>query len=58
MQSRLDIHNLDQAIDLGHWCKDNLKKGDWNIELLTMVPPHYKFEFKDPRMSTIAVLSS
>ena len=58
MQNRLDIHDLDRAIDLGHWCKANLARDDWSIELLNMVPPHYKFEFTDPHMTTKAALST
>ena len=58
MANRLDVHDLDRAIDLGHWCKDNLDKNLWNIELLSMVPPHYKFEFQDPHMSIMAALSA
>jgi hypothetical protein len=58
MGNRVDIHNFEQAISLGRWCKDNLENDEWHIELLNMVPPHYKFDFKDSHTSTLAVLSS
>jgi len=56
--NRLDVRNFDQAIALGRWCRNNLENDEWNIELLNIAPPHYKFEFKDPHTSTLAVLSS
>jgi len=58
MQNRLDVHNLEKAISLGRWCSDNLEEDAWTIELLSMVPAHYKFEFRDPYMTTVAALSS
>lgn len=58
MGNRVDIRNFDQAIALGRWCKDNLENDEWHIELLNMVPPHYKFEFKDSHTSILAVLAS
>ena len=38
--------------------KPNLKDAEWDLNLMTMFPPHYKFEFKDPHMSTVAALVS
>ena len=58
MQNRLDVRNIAKVNKISRWCQHNLQDEDWRLELLTMFPTHYKFEFKDPHMSTIAALAS
>ena len=58
MQNRLDVRNATKVIDISNWCVTNLKDEEWQMEVLSIFPAHYKFEFKDPHMSTIAALSS
>jgi hypothetical protein len=58
MGNRLDIRSADQANKISCWCQRNLKDAEWDLNLMTMFPPHYKFEFKDPHMSTVAALVS
>jgi hypothetical protein len=58
MQNRLDVRNISKVNSISRWCQHNLQDEDWRLELLTMFPAHYKFEFKDAHMSTMAALSS
>jgi hypothetical protein len=58
MGNRLDVRNITKVNKISRWCQGNLADEDWKLELLSMFPAHYKFEFKDPHMSTIAALAS
>ena len=58
MQNRLDVRNITKVTKISRWCQRNLANEEWNMELLSIFPAHYKFEFKDPRMSTMAALNS
>ena len=58
MQNRLDVRNIAKVNKISRWCQRNLANEEWNMELLSIFPAHYKFEFKDPHMSTMAALNS
>jgi hypothetical protein len=58
MQNRLDVRNIAKVNKISRWCQRNLANEEWNMELLSIFPAHYKFEFKDPYMSTMAALNS
>ena len=58
MSNRLDVRSVTKVTTISNWCLKNLKDEDWRMEVLSIFPSHYKFEFKDPHMSTMAVLSS
>ena len=58
MTNRLDVHDVRRVTKLTEWCGQNLKDNDWTIQVLRIYPAHYKFEFKDPHIATLAVLSS
>lgn len=58
MGNRLDVRNVTKVTEISRWCQQNLKDEDWQLELLNIYPTLYKFEFKDPHMSTLAAISS
>ena len=58
MQNRLDVRNIAEVNNISRWCQHNLADEDWKLELLSMFPAHYKFEFKDPSITTMAALNS
>ena len=58
MQNRLDVHNVAKVMQISQWCQRNLPNDDWDMEVLTIFPTHYKFEFKDHNMRIMAALSS
>lgn len=58
MQNRLDVRNIAKVNNISRWCQHNLADEDWKLELLSMFPAHYKFEFKDPSITTMAALNS
>jgi hypothetical protein len=58
MTNRVDVRNVTKVTEISRWCQENLKDEDWQLELLNIYPTHYKFEFKDAHMSTLAILSS
>jgi hypothetical protein len=58
MQNRLDVRSVTKVTNLSRWCQHNLSDEDWTLEVLSLFPCHYKFEFTDPRMSTMAALNS
>jgi hypothetical protein len=58
MTNRVDVRSVNKATELSCWCQKNLAREDWQIQLLGMNPIHYKFEFRDPRVLTLAILSS
>ena len=45
-------------MQISQWCQRNLPNDDWDMEVLTIFPTHYKFEFKDHNMRIMAALSS
>jgi hypothetical protein len=58
MTNRLDVRNVNKVTKISRWCQKNLANEDWQLEVLTLFPTHYKFEFKDAHMTTLAALSS
>ena len=56
-KNRIDTYDLNKTNAVIEWCSTNLKNKEWSMEAISMFPMHYKFELKDSRMFTLAVLS-
>ena len=57
------MHKIDIYSDVARtakwidWCHANLNNNEWDLQLLSMSPLHYKFEFNDPQIHLMAVLA-
>jgi hypothetical protein len=58
MTSKLYVRDINKINNLIQWCQDNLDKEQWELEVLAMLPPHYKFKFMNPQLVTMAALAS
>ena len=57
------MHRIDIYSDVARvnkcvaWCHTNLNNNEWKLNIMSMSPLHYKFEFTDPQIHLMAVLA-
>ena len=51
------VNDITRTTKCLKWCQANLNNNEWNLQLLSMAPLHYTFEFKDPHIHLMAILA-